>query len=63
MPLVSDPASFARRAERLAWAGAGPDRPVIRPSGEAEGVGPDPDPSEEIALGEAGEVARLDIFD
>lgn len=52
VPLVSKPAAFACRAEGLARARAGPDRPVVGPSGAAQGVGPDADAGEEVDLGE-----------
>lgn len=50
VPLVNKPSAFACRAERLARAGAGPNRSVIQPSGSAQGVGPDADPGEKMAL-------------
>ncbi|GKI71007.1 hypothetical protein NUBL21976_11590 [Klebsiella pneumoniae] len=62
VPLVSKSISFACRAERLARAGASPDRAIVRPSGEAEGMGPDADPGEKVALGKSSEVVRCDIF-
>ncbi len=37
MPRIVDTASFAGRAERLARAGAGPERPVVGPAGEPGG--------------------------
>jgi len=61
VPLVVEPLALARRAERLAGAGAGPDRAVVGPSGEAEGVAPDADPCEEMALSESVEVIRSNI--
>jgi hypothetical protein len=62
VPLVSKPIAFACRAERLARAGASPDRAIIWPSGEAEGMRPDADTSEKVALGKSSEVVRCDIF-
>lgn len=59
--LVVEPLAFARCTERLARAGASPDGSVVRPSGETEGVGPDADPGEEVALGVALEVARSHV--
>ena len=50
VPLVSKPFSFACRAERLARTRSRPDRAIIGPSGFSEGVGPDTDPGEEVAL-------------
>jgi hypothetical protein len=49
------------RAEGLAGAGAGPDFAVVGPSGESEGVAPDSDASEEVALPEASEVIGSNI--
>jgi hypothetical protein len=63
VPLVSKPASFACRGERLARAGSGPDGPVIGPSGEPQRDGPDSDPAEEMALTIPGKVGWSDILD
>jgi len=38
MPLVRKPLSFACRAERLAWAGAGPHWSIVWPSSLSQGV-------------------------
>jgi len=51
VPLVSKPFSFACRAERLAGARAGPHGTVVGPACLAQGVGPDADSGEEMALG------------
>jgi hypothetical protein len=61
VPLVSNPASCACRAERLARTGSGPYLAVVGPTGAAQGVGPDPDACEEVALGEASEIIRGNI--
>jgi hypothetical protein len=45
----------------LAWARAGPDGAIVGPAGEAEGVAPEADPGEEVALGVASEIAGTDI--
>jgi hypothetical protein len=63
MPLVSKPASFACRAERLARATSGPDWFVVGPACEPEGIGPAADSGEEMALGVSAEFGRDDIFD
>jgi hypothetical protein len=63
VPLVSKPLSFACLAERLARAGAGPDGPVVRPAGQAQGVGPCSDAGEEMALKKPGKVIWNDILD
>ena len=51
------------RAKRLAWATSSPDFPVVTPSGRPEGMGPDANACEEMALGESTQVAGVDIFD
>jgi hypothetical protein len=61
MPFVVERFAFAGRAERLARAGAGPDFPVVWPPGEAQGVRPDPDAGEEMALGVSSQVVGLNI--
>lgn len=53
--------TFPRRAEGLARAGAGPDGAVVGPSGLTEGVTPDADSGEEVALGESSEVVGSNI--
>jgi hypothetical protein len=63
VPLVIKPAAFACRAERLAWAGSGPDRFVVGPSGLSEGERPDADAGEPMALNKSGKVVWSDIFD
>jgi hypothetical protein len=63
MPLISKPASFACRAERLARAGTGPDGAVVRPAGETEGIGPDTDAGEEVALSKSSKFIWYDITD
>jgi hypothetical protein len=61
VPWIVSTSAFACDAERLARATPRPHRPVVGPPGEAEGVGPPADPGEEVALGEASEVHRLNI--
>lgn len=63
VPLVIEPAAFACRAERLAGAGAGPDRAVVSPSSKAQGVRPDSNASEGVELGEAGDVVGFKVTD
>lgn len=63
VPLVISPASLACRAERLARARAGPDRPVVGPSRSAEGKAPASDTGEEVALSVAPEFIRSDVTD
>jgi hypothetical protein len=48
-------------AEGLAGAASGPNGLVVGPSGEAEGMGPDADPGEEVALGVAAQVCRSHV--
>ncbi len=63
VPLISKPAAFACDGERLAGAASSPHRPVIGPTCESEGVAPDADAGEEVALGIALEVVGSDIVD
>jgi hypothetical protein len=63
VPLVSKPISFACRAERLAWAGTGPDGAIIRPTRTSQGIGPDSGPGEEMALPKPGKVIWSYILD
>lgn len=50
VPLVSKPSAFACRAERLARAGSRPYGRVVGHAGASQGVAPDPDAGEEVAL-------------
>jgi hypothetical protein len=61
VPVVGKSGTFAGGAEGLAGTGAGPDGLVVGPSCKTEGVGPDADPGEEVALGVALEVDGLNI--
>ena len=61
VPLVSKPAACACRAERLARAGAGPDRALVRPASQSESGGPSADPREKVALCVTVKVSRNDI--
>jgi len=61
VPLVSKPKPFACLAERLARAASCPDGTGIGPASKPEGVAPDPDAGEEVALLESGEVASSNI--
>jgi hypothetical protein len=61
MALITESSRAPRCTEGLAGAGAGPDSPLVGPSCEPEGVGPDPDPGEEVALDEASQVVSLNI--
>ena len=63
MPLVIKPSSFACRAERLARTGTSPNRSVVCPAGRSQGMGPDANAGEKVALRETAQVARVDIFD
>ena len=56
VPLVGLALPPARRTERLAGAGAGPDGPVVGPPGPAECVGPDADAGEKMAGNESAKV-------
>lgn len=57
------PLAFACRRVVRAGAGPCPHRPAIWPSGEAEGIGPDSDAGEEMALSESNKVGCFDIAD
>jgi hypothetical protein len=59
--LVGKSGSLSGGAEGLAGAGAGPDGSVVGPSCKTEGVGPDADTGEEVALGVTLEVARSHV--
>jgi hypothetical protein len=61
VPLVIKPLSFACRAERLAWAGSGPDGAGVGPACVPEGVGPDSDSSEEVVLAISHKFLWIDI--
>ena len=61
MPFVVERLAFAGRAEGLAGAGTRPDFPVIWPPGEAQGIRPDPDAGDEMALGVSSQVVGLNI--
>jgi len=61
VPLVIKPASCTCRAERLARAASCPNRTVVGPACGSQGVGPDPDACEEVALGELSQFIRSNI--
>src|SRR5258706_13461711 len=57
------PFALAGAGEGLAGTGAGPNRSIVGPSGHAQGVAPDADACEEVALGESAQVVVSDILD
>ena len=59
--LACEARAFSCGAEILTRTGAGPDGSIVRPSCEAEGERPAADAGEEVALGVAGEIGRLNI--
>jgi hypothetical protein len=61
MPFVVERFAFAGRAEGLAGARPGPDFAVVGPSCETQGVTPDSDSSEEVALGVSSEIIGPNI--
>ena len=63
VPLVSKPASFACRAERLTGAAPGPDGLLVRNSGETQSKGPPAEPGEEMTLPELTEIVGVDVND
>jgi hypothetical protein len=63
MPLVGIPFSLSGCAEGLTGATPGPDGSVGWPPSELEGVGPSPDPGEEVAVLVCEEGIRSDVGD
>ena len=63
VPWIVSTGAFARDGKRLAGAASSPQRPVVWPPGEAEGVGPPADPGEEMALCESLKFIRGNIDD
>jgi hypothetical protein len=63
VPLVSKPKTLAWRGERLAWAGARPDRAVVRPAAQPQCEGPPSDAGEEVTLREAAQFGWPHVFD
>jgi hypothetical protein len=61
--IVSKPATFACAGERLTWAGSRPYRPVVRPSGHAQGERPGSDAGKPMTLHVAGNVAGPHVAD
>jgi hypothetical protein len=59
--LVGMAVAESRDRKRLTWYAPRPDGTVVAPSGAAEGIVPDPDPGEEVALGVASEVVGGNI--
>jgi hypothetical protein len=59
--LVGKSCSFSGGAEGLTRARAGPDGSVVGPSCETEGIGPDADPGEEVALREFAKIVGSNI--
>ena len=60
---VIKPLTFSAGAETWAGATSRPNRSVIGPVGASQGIGPDANSCEEMALGESPEVLRLDFLD
>jgi len=63
MSLVVEAASLAGGAERLTWARTGPNRTLVTPPGAAQGVAPDANPGEEVALGVTTKVIGFNVLD
>jgi len=61
--LVGCSGLLAGCAERLAWAGAGPEGPVIGPSSQSSCVSPSADAGEEVALRVVLKVIGLHLHD
>jgi hypothetical protein len=62
VPLISKPFSFACLAERLAGTTAGPHGSIVGPTGAAQGITPNTEAGEEMALGKPGKVSWYDIL-
>jgi hypothetical protein len=60
--LVGKSCSLSSGAEGLTGAGAGPDGAVVGPAGKSEGVAPDTDTGEEVALNVRSKVICSYIF-
>jgi hypothetical protein len=63
MPLVVKPSAAASLGERLAGARARPNSAIVSPPSETQGIRPDSDAGEEMALRETGEVTGPDVKD
>jgi hypothetical protein len=61
--LVVEASTLACGAERLTWARTGPNRTLVTPPGAAQGVAPDADPGEEVALGVTTKVIGFHVLD
>jgi len=61
VPWIVSTGAFARDRKRLAGAASSPNRSVVGPLGEAEGVAPAPDSGEEVALSESPKFIRGNI--
>jgi hypothetical protein len=61
VPLVGLAEAPAGDGEGLAGAGAGPERPIVRPSSQASREAPSPDAGEEMALSKARQIGWSNI--
>ena len=62
VPLVSKPAAFACRAERLAWAGSGPERMIGGDSRLSQGKRPSAEAGEKVALSKSNKLVWRNVF-
>lgn len=62
VPLIIKSSSFACRAERLARTGTGPNRSIVGPACAPEGMRPDADTGEEVALCVSANIFWSNIF-
>jgi hypothetical protein len=62
VPLVSKPAAFACRAERLAWARSGPERTIGGDASLSQGKGPSADSGKEVALSKSSKFVWRNVF-
>jgi len=61
MALITESTLAPCGAEGLAGEAPGPDRPIVGPTGEPQGVTPDADPGAEVDLGEPSQVSDSNI--
>jgi hypothetical protein len=63
VPIVREAPAPPGRAEGLTGTGSGPNRRIVGPPGEAEGVGPDTNSGEEVTLLVFADVACAELSD
>jgi hypothetical protein len=63
VPVIVEALARAGEAKGLAGATSCPNRSIVGPAGEPQGIGPSADACEKVALGIAGEVAGAHVND